>query len=281
MNVFSIGASRNIGYHAARRLLAKGATVTFLLRSTSVFDNNQEIQAHIRAGTARLVKGDALKAEDGAKDGTIDLVIFTVGGLPSFQMTKGFLVNPPNLCAQSFLNLVITMPASLRRPSAQPRFIAVSSIGLSHAAHAELPLLLKPLYGYALHQPHADKLAMEWVIAHCAGWEWAHETPTGILSADWTSLPGLPAFGELEHVVGIRAALLTSGACKADKKKNGKVPYRQKDCELGDGYTISREDVAHYFVEGLMLHWDQWEGKWAHIAYWMTIRKDLEPTDRL
>ncbi|KAH9928707.1 uncharacterized protein B0H18DRAFT_246357 [Fomitopsis serialis] len=276
MNVFAIGASRNIGYHAARRLLAKGAIVTFLLRSTSVFDDDEAIQPHIRAGTARLVKGDALKAEDvkrgweaaqGANNDTVDLVLFSVGGVPSFYATKGFIITPPNLCTQSFLNLVTTMPTSLRAPSAQPRFVAISSIGLSRASHAELPLLLKPFYGYFLRGPHADKLAMERVIAHCAGWEWTHETPdTEALPSDWTNLPGLPAFGELQHVVAVRPALLTSGACKADKK-DGKEPYRVKDCELGDGYTVSREDTAHFLVEGLLPHWDQWEGKRAHIAY--------------
>ncbi|TFY60016.1 hypothetical protein EVJ58_g5413 [Rhodofomes roseus] len=277
MNVFALGASRNIGYHAARRLLAKGATVTFLLRSTSAFDNDEVIQPYIRSGTARLVQGDALKADDvqrgweaaqNAKDGTIDLVLFSIGGTPTFHATKGFLVHPHDLCTKSLLNLVTTIPDALRTPSAQPRFVIISSIGITRAAHAELPLLLKPFYGYFLRGPHVDKLAMERVIAHCAGWRWDAETPdTEILPATWTSLPNLPAFGELTHVVAIRPALLTSGACKADAKKGRKEPYRLKDGELGDGYTISREDVAHFLVEGLLSNWAQWEGKAAHIAY--------------
>ena len=108
MNVYAIGASRNIGYHAARRLLglfalfvtpihgililasipAKGATVTFLLRSPSIFDKDEQIQPYIRSGHARIIKGDALKVEDVKrgwesalefKGGAIDLVLFTLG----------------------------------------------------------------------------------------------------------------------------------------------------------------------------------------------------------
>lgn len=46
------------------RATAKGAIVTFLLRSPSVFDADEKMQKYIRGGTARLVKGDALQKED-------------------------------------------------------------------------------------------------------------------------------------------------------------------------------------------------------------------------
>ncbi|KAJ3524876.1 hypothetical protein NM688_g8488 [Phlebia brevispora] len=87
MNVFAIGASRNIGYFAAVRLLNKGATVTFLLRSPSVFDDDQVIQRYVQSGHARLIQGDGLNASDVAKawelalEGSahVDLVLFTLG----------------------------------------------------------------------------------------------------------------------------------------------------------------------------------------------------------
>ena len=43
--------------------LAQGATVTFLLRSPSVFDQDAEMQKYIKNGQARLVKGDTLKKD--------------------------------------------------------------------------------------------------------------------------------------------------------------------------------------------------------------------------
>jgi hypothetical protein len=103
LNVLTFGASRNIGYFAAIRLLGelhltlyslcrpliylflaeKGATVTFLLRSTAIFDEDLVIQGYVKAGTARLVKGDALNEADTrrawAEAGVVDVVIFSVG----------------------------------------------------------------------------------------------------------------------------------------------------------------------------------------------------------
>jgi len=67
---------------------ASGATVTFLLRSPSVFDNDEVIQEHVKSGKARLVKGDALVKDDvkrawdegAAGEGKpVDLLLCTVG----------------------------------------------------------------------------------------------------------------------------------------------------------------------------------------------------------
>jgi len=89
MNVLAVGASRNIGYYASLRLLEKGATVTFLLRSPSAFDGDSTIQGYVASGKAHLVKGDGLKTDDVrhswevaqslGTDGRVDLVVFTVG----------------------------------------------------------------------------------------------------------------------------------------------------------------------------------------------------------
>ena len=78
MNILAIGASRNIGYMSAVRLLGtplhskqketligiaeKGATVTFLLRNPSVFDADEAIQRFVRSGRAKLLKGNATSA---------------------------------------------------------------------------------------------------------------------------------------------------------------------------------------------------------------------------
>ena len=68
--------------------IEQGATVTFLLRSTSVFDEDATIQGYIKQGRARLVHGDALKADTvtaawdaalAAGNGTVDVVLFTLG----------------------------------------------------------------------------------------------------------------------------------------------------------------------------------------------------------
>jgi NAD(P)-dependent dehydrogenase (short-subunit alcohol dehydrogenase family) len=133
--VFSIGGSRNIGYFSAIRLLEKGATVTFLLRSPSSFDADVTIQKYIKSGTARLVQGDALIKDDvkkgwveaakGEGEERVDVVLFTVGGTPKFELTKGFTVSPSNLVTHSFLNVVSTLPPN------HPKIITISSTGLT------------------------------------------------------------------------------------------------------------------------------------------------------
>lgn len=67
----------------------KGATVTYLLRSPSVFKDDAQMQEYIKSGKALLVQGDALKKEDVAHGwetaqgasptSQVDLVLFGVG----------------------------------------------------------------------------------------------------------------------------------------------------------------------------------------------------------
>lgn len=276
MNVFSVGASRNIGYYAATRLLEHGATVTFLLRSPSAFDGDEIIQKYVKSGKARLVKGDALNADDvahgwetarTAADGRIDAVLFTVGGLPNFKFSKGFILDPPNLCSKSFFNVLSTMPAELRESVSQPKFIVVASNGITHSSHKQLPIVVKPLYSFLLESPHADKFALERLIAHCAGWEWSDGEPhPDVMPLELLSDANLP---QLRHIIVLRPALLTDGACKADKTEGsaGKTPYRAQGSDLKGAYTISRRDVAHFMTEKALRNWDEWEGKCITLAY--------------
>ncbi|KAF7302618.1 hypothetical protein HMN09_00896300 [Mycena chlorophos] len=269
MNVLAVGASRNIGYLTSIRLLEKGATVTFLLRSPSAFDKDETIQRHVRSGKARLVKGDALKEEDARRAwesaGTVDTLLFTVGGIPGFNITKGFIQDPPNLVTACLLNVLCTMPAY----SSQPKIIILSSIGLSPVAHKALPLPMRMLYS-TIVQPHKDKLAMERVLAHGAGWTWgldgATEPEALFIGENWRERPGVPAAGSYTNVLVVRAALLTDGKSLADEQEpKGKSAYRYSEEEL-KFYTISRADVAHFIVKSLE-RWDEVKGKRINVGY--------------
>ena len=87
MFVLSIGASRNIGYHASLTLLRDGHTVVFLLRHPDAMAGDEEIQSYISKGQAILVKGDALVEGDIKSAWTqatatgipVDTVLFTLG----------------------------------------------------------------------------------------------------------------------------------------------------------------------------------------------------------
>ncbi|KAG7442514.1 uncharacterized protein BT62DRAFT_973755 [Guyanagaster necrorhizus] len=270
-NVLVIGGSRNIGYYSALRLLAAGSTVTFLLRSPSVFDGDAKVQEYVKSGKAFLVQGDALKQSDvqsvwdeASKHGSVDVVLFTVGGTPKFHPLKGFVITPENLVTQCFLNLICIVPHT-----ATPKIVAISSTGLTHESHASLPLLLKPLYGYLLAVPHKDKMGMERVIAYCAGWDWNTkddgEPSEKIMGSAWREREGLPAAGSVKNIMVVRPALLTDGACRADG--SDKPAYRVSDKEIQGGYTVSRKDVAHFVVDAVSNRWNDFADKTITIVY--------------
>ncbi|KAJ7187963.1 hypothetical protein C8R46DRAFT_5791 [Mycena filopes] len=269
LNILSFGASRNIGYFTAVRLLEQGATVTFLLRSPSVFDGDGTIQKFIKSGTARLVQGDAINENDTQRAwkeaGVVDAVVFTIGGVPKFNIFQGEIIKPHNLTTQCMLSVLCTMPTYADPP--QPKFIALSSIGSTPAAYAALPLPLKALYS-VIPVLLKDKAGMERAVAHCAGWAWNPKTDsdpaTDIMGAEWTQRRGLPASGTLDHALVIRMGWLSDGPCVAEAGKGKK--YRVSQEELG-GYRISRKDAAHFIVDVLTRRWDEFDNKRVNLTY--------------
>lgn len=264
------------------RLLAQGASVTFLLRSPSSLEADPAIKPYIHSGKARLIQGDALNAEDVAKgweealclgDGVIDLALFTIGGGPgqaTFQICKGLVIDPPDLVTHCFLNLVRTIPSSLRSPSsAQPRIVTISSTGLTRAGHKKLPAVLKPLYGYVLAGPHDDKLGAENVAAHYVGRDFPDPAKPEVLPNGWTQDEGVVEAGTYKKIIVIRPTMLTDGESKGDKMViGGKEPYRLVEDDI-KGYSVSRRDVAHFVAEELTKDevWQKWEGKCVGISY--------------
>jgi NAD(P)-dependent dehydrogenase (short-subunit alcohol dehydrogenase family) len=86
MHVLLFGASRNIGYFVAQRLLAKGNTCTLLLRKPDAMESDSSMKDYIQNGSAKLVRGDALVREDVQKavdvanaDGKLELIFFGIG----------------------------------------------------------------------------------------------------------------------------------------------------------------------------------------------------------
>jgi len=271
MNVLIFGGSKNIGYHTALRLFAEGATVTFLIRDLRIFDENDDIRHHVALGHARLVEGDALNPDDvkaawekaNKDDQGVDFVVFTVGTIPTFHLSKGYILERPNTATQSLLNVLCTMP-KLPTP---PKFVVVTSVGVTRDSRIHLPLLLRP-YHYLLTVPRADKTGVERVLAYCSGRPWKGEEPDEeIMNGDggvWSQRGRLPSHGSLKEVVIIRPPLLTDGACMADKEENS---YRVSETGLNGGYRISRKDASHFIVEGALKKWSDYEGKILNIAY--------------
>ncbi|KAG8943584.1 hypothetical protein FRC04_002813 [Tulasnella sp. 424] len=259
MKVLAIGASRNIGYFAALSLLRAGNTVVFQLRNVSAFDEDVEMQPFVKSGQAKLVKGDALVQEDvrtawteANADGVpVDVVLLSVGGTPKFTLSKGFVINPPNLCTSSLVNLLSVIPHDF---PAQPKIVAVTSNGVTADSHKSIPFLAKGFYAL-ISVPHADKLGMEKVIHWSAGWpkeSWKDGDPEAhILPQGWQEQLGGKA-GWLKSIVVVRPAILTDGEENAKYKAGEDIPGL---------WTVSRKTVAHFISNDVLNNWSKWEGK--------------------
>ncbi|KAG6863245.1 hypothetical protein C0991_007210, partial [Blastosporella zonata] len=129
-----------------------------------------------------------------------------------------------------------------------------------------------PLYSYLLASPHRDKFGLERLMSHVAGWEWNTredgEPVAEVLDIEgkWKATEGLPTAGALsDNVFVVGPALLTDGECRAEKK-GGEKAYRVSEQELG-GYTVSRQDVAHFVADAALNRWGEFKGKRVSIAY--------------
>jgi hypothetical protein len=261
--------------------LARGDTVTFLLRNPSRLEEDSALKPYTQSGHAVFVEGDATSQEDvhkawgvASSKAPVDLILFTIGediflhvdgpdignnfsGAQGgkFHLLKGVILNPPNLCTISVLNVLRAVgPTNLR-----PRLVVVASTGVTTASHRSLPLLMKPLYSWLLPGAFADKRGMETLVHHAIGKEYdANQTPgIDILPEGWKN--DLPPAGWLKSSVIIRPAMLTDGAMT----KN----YRVVHGDDFTSYTISRSDVGHFIVEDLLPEWSKYEGNVIAIGY--------------
>lgn len=167
-------------------------------------------------------------------------------------------MDPPDLCTSSLLNVLHTIAADPQALANPPKLVVLSSTGLTPATKRVLPLLYRPLYGWLLHNAHADKRGLEALVYHGNGKEYEPgQTPDEtILPANWKE--GLPPAGWLKNGVIIRAALLTNGE-----------PTGTYRAAVGDFtvWTIRRQDVGHFIAEELVKNWDEYGGNAVTIGY--------------
>ncbi|QRV95032.1 NAD(P)H-binding family protein [Ceratobasidium sp. AG-Ba] len=252
MHVLLLGASRHIGFFVAQRLLAQGHTCTLLLRRLEAMQSEPSMATYIQGGHAKLVGGDALvradvqRAWDTAKgDSKVDAVFFGIGGEPTFSLTKGAVLNPPDLTSRAMSVLLDVMQSSTT-PADRPKLVTITSNGLDDRTHSMLPMPMRLFYGWALRLPHEDKVEQEKNVTRATG-------------GDGRSTGWLP----IQNVTIVRPAFLTDGECKAEKKVDG---YRV-GAELEKVWTVSRADVGHFVAEKVFADWGKWGGKAWVVGY--------------
>ncbi|QRV80487.1 NAD(P)H-binding family protein [Ceratobasidium sp. AG-Ba] len=252
MRILLFGASRNIGYAAAKRLLAQGHTCTFLLRRPEAMESGASMAAYIKEGKAKLVHGDGLveadvqRAWDTAKsDGEVDIVIYSIGAEGSLSLLKGVVITPHDITARGMAVLLSVIQSSTT-PATRPKLVTVTVNASEPRTYSLLPILIKFLYSWVIRMPVADKAEQEKNIKRATG-------------QDGSGQGWMPA----ENVTIVRPAILTDGECVGDKKADG---YRTGD-ELPNVWTISRADVAHFIAEKVLTDWGKWGGKAWAIGY--------------
>ncbi|PHH86030.1 hypothetical protein CDD83_10849 [Cordyceps sp. RAO-2017] len=230
------GATGGCGLSALRRSVAAGHTCIALCRTPS------KLEAHFPDKPANLVvrKGDAHDAKAVAECLTVpsdqarlvDAVNFSIGGTVNMSNMS---MSDPDVCKRGVAALLEAL-ASLRATwgaVGRPLLAVVSTTGISQHGR-DVPLLLLPMYRFALHAPHEDKKVAERSLFECD-----------------------------ERFVIVRPSLLLDGE-KADKKIRVHVEGPRGIERKEVGYFISREDVGRWMFDNLLQKADsavEYEGK--------------------
>ncbi|KAF7551935.1 hypothetical protein G7Z17_g4671 [Cylindrodendrum hubeiense] len=232
------GASAGVGNSALKHTLAAGHQCIALLRTPSKLTGTMSPESN---PNLRVVQGDVKNAADviqcltKADGNLVDEIVFTVGAVPDFSKMS---LGDPVVC-RTGMAAVLESLAKLRAGGAtgRPLLIGVSTTGMSRFGR-DFPLLLIPVYHWALKAAHQDKGAMENSMAESG-----------------------------EDFTVVRASLLVNGA--TDKK----IRVGIEDLKTGReataiGYTISREDAGKWIADNLLLKREsKYVNKFATITY--------------
>lgn len=144
----------------------------------------------------------------------VDAISFSIGGRPDMRTMK---LPDPEVC-QKGMKAVLQALEGLRTEGVQgkPLISVVSTTGLTDKR--DFPLLFYPLYHWLLATPHADKRAMEEILA---------KSP--------------------ERYVIIRPSLLVDNDNKESKVRVGVEDIKTGEVEEKEvGYTISRGAIGRW-----------------------------------
>ncbi|CAZ81836.1 unnamed protein product [Tuber melanosporum] len=248
-----LGATRGCGLETLLNLHRAGHECYILARnSTAAAETLSTQNVPANSPLLHIIQGDAFEADDIRKlftaAGKVDFVMFSLGGRPSFTNPLSPKLVPPHICTRSMQIFLPIFTEFYPTPATQPRLVVISSNGLGPQGHADLPLALKPLYGWLLKEPHEDKEEMEREVHAAAGIRHVDFNPDGKNE------------GRLGNVVIVRPALLTDGVAKGEE---GAVRAGER---LERCWTVSRKDVG-WFVAGQCLTGDQWRNKGVTVGY--------------
>lgn len=233
-----IGASTGVGLSALKHTLAAGHQCIALCRVPSkliaIFPTDTTPNLKIVEGNAHDLASvsKCLKSPDG---NLVDAIVSTIGGKPVLSWK---VIDDPHVCEKG-ATILLEAIAHLRRKgvAGNPYVVVQSSMSLS-LFHRDYPLVLFPLFHFALSTPRADKRVME----------------DSVMESD-------------ESFTIVRSSLLTNGESIREIHVGIEDPKTGPE-SAAIGYTISREDTGRWIAENLVLKRDaKYINKIASVTY--------------
>lgn len=186
----------------------------------------------------------------------VDTIVFGIGGYPVLQWSffQPITLNDVHICSDATATIFAALEqldgqgVSTSSSGHKPLFASISTTGISDKRR-DVPLLLYPVYIYALHVPHLDKKKAELLLVNDGG-------------------------RHIRDCVVVRPTLLTdANAAGVDKLRIGwewKGEAREKESvrEAGPqvGWTVGRKDVGGFVFEKV-IEQGGWEGRCVSLTY--------------
>ncbi|KAI5919020.1 hypothetical protein F4810DRAFT_525078 [Camillea tinctor] len=246
------GATTGCGLAALTAALAEGHTCVALCRNPAKLTDHPELFSSDTSAPSlppnlRIVQGDAhdaaavrkclIATPTEAEDQTtrkltlVDAVLTSIGSRPSPDCYY-LALEDPRVCetgAEVLVGVLQELASAAEGDAlAAPLVVAVSSAGASRFGR-DFPLLAAPVYRVLLKGPHADKRAMERVIA----------------TAATTAVRGL------EYVL-VRPSLLVDGEGEGREVRVGVEDWEEGVRRREIGWTISRGAVGRWVWEKVL-----------------------------
>ncbi|CAG7557871.1 unnamed protein product [Fusarium equiseti] len=215
------GASTGIGLAALKLTLAAGHTCIALCRVPSKLDSLQTEHPALRVveGNAHDSKAvsDCLVKSDGT---LVDEILFSIGGKP---VPWSLTIDDPKVCEVGIAVLLEAITQLRKQGSTgKPLIVAVSTTGTSRFGR-DYPLVMYPIYNFAIAVARDDKIAMTDKLASSG-----------------------------EDFCVVRASLLVDGESEAPVRVGIEDPEKGREKEE-IGYTVSREDAGKWIADNLIL----------------------------
>ncbi|KAF2664111.1 hypothetical protein BT63DRAFT_429649 [Microthyrium microscopicum] len=181
------------------------------------------------------------------------LVISGVGGTPTIRpnLIRPFGLDQPTICEDTAKNIITALQEEGDNLAVKPHIVVLGSTGMPNTPNRDLPWAMYPLYKVMLHDPHADKEAMEKIVVTAA-----KQSPS-VLAGYTVIRPSLLMDGEGKGLNKVRMGwdrhVLAPGP-------GGIGP--------AIGYGVRRADVGFWMFENLVKgDFREWNDRCVSLTY--------------